>query len=163
MSAEVHSFITRKNIGAAKGLLQFLVPRAQCFCFYDHAKSCVWSSDGADDYEVNDFVADLGDDTMSGTDLESKMLRRTLPSGRTLLVLPVSGANNESIGILVTVFSKNAGKSSWFNPSVLQTTLLPAVEVIGETFRLNQDLQLAEEQARTSDKELELVYQVEGR
>jgi diguanylate cyclase (GGDEF)-like protein len=161
MSAEVHSFITRKNIGAAKGLLQFLVPRAQCFCFYDHAKSCVWSSDGADDYEVNDFVADLGDDTMSGTDLESKMLRRTLPSGRTLLVLPVSGANDESIGILVTVFSKNAGKSSWFNPSVLQTTLLPAVEVIGETFRLNQDLQLAEEQARTSDKELELVYQVD--
>jgi diguanylate cyclase (GGDEF)-like protein len=161
MSAEVHSFITRKNIGAAKGLLQSLVPRAQCFCFYDHAKSCVWSSDGADDYEINNFVADLGDDTMSGTDLESKMLRRTLPSGRTLLVLPVSGANDESIGILVTVFSKNAGKSSWFNPSVLQTTLLPAVEVIGETFRLNQDLQLAEEQARTSDKELELVYQVD--
>jgi diguanylate cyclase (GGDEF)-like protein len=56
---------------------------------------------------------------------------------------------------------KSTGKSSWFNPSVLQTTLLPAVEVIGETFRLNQDLQLAEEQARTSDKELELVYQVD--
>ena len=161
MSAEVHSFITRKNIGAAKGLLQSLVPRAQCFCFYDRDRGCIWSSDGADDYEINNFVADMGDDTMSGTDPESKMLRRTLTSGRTLLVLPVSGENDKNLGILVTVFSKNAGKSSWFNPGALQNILLPAVQVIGETFRLNQDLQLAEEQARISDKELELVYQVD--
>ena len=161
MDAEVHNFITRKNIGAAKGLLQSLVPRAQCFCFYDRAKTCVWSSDGADDNEINNFVADLHDDVIAGTDPKSTMLRRTLTSGRTLLVLPVAGANDESLGILVTVFSKNAGKSSSFNPSLLQSILLPAVQVIGETFRLNQDLQLAEERARTFDKELALIYQVD--
>ena len=52
MSADLHDFVTRKNIGAAKGLLQSLVPRAQCFCFYDLTRACVWSSDGADDYET---------------------------------------------------------------------------------------------------------------
>ncbi len=161
MVAEVHNFITRKNIGAAKGLLQSLVPRAQCFCFYDLAKSCIWSSDGADDYEIDNFVADLPDDIIQGTDPESSMLRRTLTSGRTLLVLPVFGGNDESLGILVTVFSKNAGKSSRFNPSLLQNSLLPAVQVIGETLRLNQELQIVEQQARISDKELELVYQVD--
>lgn len=161
MVAEVHNFITRKNIGAAKGLLQSLVPRAQCFCFYDLAKSCVWSSDGADDYEIDNFVADLPDDIIQGTDAESSMLRRTLTSGRTLLVLPVSGGNDESLGILVTVFSRNAGKSSWFNPSLLQNILLPAVRVIGETLRLNQELQIAEQQGTISDKELALVYQVD--
>ena len=161
MAAEVHDFITRKNIGAAKGLLQSLVPRAQCFCFYDRDKSCVWSSDGADDYEINNFVAELPDDIIAGTDPESTMLRRTLPSGRTLLVLPVFGGNDESLGILVTVFSRNAGKSSSFNPGILQSILQPAVQVIGESFRLNQDLQFAEQQARDFDKELALVYQVD--
>jgi len=161
MVAEVHNFITRKNIGAAKGLLQSLVPRAQCFCFYDLAKSCIWSSDGADDYEIDNFVADLPDDIIQGTDPETSMLRRTLTSGRTLLGLPVFGGNDESLGILVTVFSKNAGKSSWFNPSLLQNILLPAVQVIGETLRLNQDLQIAEQQAKISDKELALVYEVD--
>ena len=161
MSADVHSFITRKNIGATKGLLQSLVPRAQSFCFYDLAKSCVWSSDGADDNEIDDYVANLGDDTMSGTDPKSKMLRRTLTSGRTLLVLPVSGGSDESLGILISVFSKNAGKSSSFNPNALQNILLPAVRVIGETFRLHQDLRRAEQNAIMSGKELELIYQVD--
>ena len=40
MPADVHNLITRKNIGAAKNLLQSLVPRAQCFCFYDLNRSC---------------------------------------------------------------------------------------------------------------------------
>ena len=161
MAAEAHDCITRKNIGAANGLLQSLVPRAQCFCFYDLAKTCVWSSDGTDDYEINNCVADLPDGVIAGTQSESTMLRRTLASGRTLLVLPVFGGKDESVGILVTVFSKNAGKSSSFNPDVLQNLLRPAVQVIGESFRLNQDLQLAEERVSTYDKELALVYQVD--
>ncbi len=59
VSADVHSLKTRHKIGKAKGLLQSLVPRAQCFCFYDTARACIWSSDGADDYETDDFVAEL--------------------------------------------------------------------------------------------------------
>ena len=49
MSAELHNLQTRKNIGKAKGLLHSLAPRAQCFCFYDAGRQCIWSSDGADD------------------------------------------------------------------------------------------------------------------
>ena len=161
MAAEVHDFVTRKNIGAAKNLLQSLVPRAHCFRFYDRDKTCVWSSDGADDYEINNYVADLPDFIIADTEPESTMLRRTLTSGRTLLVLPVLGGKDESLGILITVFSKNAGKSSSFNPDVLQSILQPVVRVIGESFRLNQDLQLAEQQASNFDKELALIYEVD--
>jgi hypothetical protein len=143
MTADLHDLITRKNIGAAKGLLQSLVPRAQCFCFYNLARQCIWSSDGVDDFEIDNYVADLPSDIVAGRDPESNVLRRTLSSGRTLLSLPVYGENNDGLGLLVAVFSKNAGKSSWFNPSLLQNILLPAIEVIGENLRLNNDLSLA--------------------
>jgi len=68
MPADIHNLVTRKNIGSAKSLLQSLVPRAQCFCFYDLNKSCVWSSDGAEDYEIDNFIADLPRDILSGSD-----------------------------------------------------------------------------------------------
>lgn len=161
MVADVHTLVTRKNIGTAKGLLQSLVPRAQCFCFYDVARTCVWNSDGAEDYEINNYVADLPDEIVAGTDPQSTMLRRTLPSGRTLLVLPVFGGRDESLGVLVTAFSKNEGKSSSFDPGALQARLLPAVQIFGETFRLNQQLQSTEEQAGAYDKELAFVYQID--
>ena len=111
MSADVHNLMTRKNIGAAKGLLQSLVPRAQCFCFYDLARLCVWSSDGADDHEIDNFIADLPDEIMRGEDEESIGLKRTLKSGRTLLLLPVSDGDGNGQGMLISVFSRNAGRS----------------------------------------------------
>ena len=161
MIAEIDDFLTHKNISTVKGLLQSLVPRAQFFCFYDLERNCVWSSSRTDDFEINNFVADLSDGILKGTDSQSTMLRRTLPSGRTLLVLPVFGGLDESLGILVTVFSRNAGMSSSFDPGMLQNKMLPAVQVIGETFRLQQELRLVEEQAATFDKELAFVYQVD--
>ncbi len=161
MAAEVHNLITRKNIGSAKGLLQSLVPRAQCFCFYDIGRSCVWSSDGADDYEIDNFVADLPGSIIAGQDPDSSHMRRTLTSGRTMLVLPVYAAKNEGLGLLITVFSKNAGKSSWFNPSLLQKILVPAVQVIGDTLRLNLERDLADERAVAAEKELQLIYQID--
>lgn len=161
MSADVHNLITRKNIGSAKGLLQTLVPRAQCFCFYDLDKSCVWSSDGADDYEIDNFIAEIPKDILTGVDAESDHLRRTLTSGRTLLLLPVYAGDDEGLGVLVSVFSKNAGKSSWFNPSLLTNILKPAVQIIGETLRLNNELSLADSRAEDAEKELKLVYQVD--
>ena len=161
MAAEVHNLITRKNIGSAKGLLQSLVPRAQCFCFYDLGRSCVWSSDGADDYEIDNFVADLPDSIVAGQDPDSSHMRRTLTSGRTMLVLPVYGAKKEGLGLLITVFSKNAGKSSWFNPSLLQKLLVPAVQVIGDTLRLNLERDLADERAVAAENELQLIYQID--
>ena len=161
MAANVHNLTTRKNIGSAKGLLQSLVPRAQCFCFYDLNRTCVWSSDGVDDYEIDNFISELPDDIMTGTGTESGHLRRTLTSGRTLLLLNVHAGDNTGLGVLVSVFSKNAGKSSWFNPSLLTNILQPAVQVIGETLRLHGELAIAGERAAEAEKELKLVYQVD--
>jgi len=161
MSAELHDFITRKNIGAAKGLLQSLVPRAQGFCFYDLNRQCIWSSDGSDDYEVDNYVADLPDDIVAGAVPDSDLLRRTLASGRTMLSLPVYGDKKDGLGLLVAIFSKNAGKSSWFNPSMLQSILLPAVGVIGENLRLHNSLSVAQDHAEMSEHELKLVYEVD--
>ena len=161
MVAEVHKLTSRKDIGAAKGLLQSLVPRAQCFCLYGLDRNCDWSSDGVEDYEVDSFVADLPDEFINGKSKDSDFLRRTLTSGRTVLALPVYAGGNEGLGVLVSVFSKNAGKSSWFNPSLLKNVLKPAVDLIGESMRLNRELQARDEQSERIEKELQLIYTVD--
>ena len=159
MSADLHNLQTRKNIGKAKGLLHSLVPRAQCFCFYNADRQCVWSSDGADDYEIDNFVTDLPEEIVTGS--ESDTIRRTLTSGRTLLVLPVQDDSGFKLGLLVAVFSRNAGKSSSFNPKMLVNILRPAVDLIGESLLLGQKLQDAEEHNEDVGKELTLVYEVD--
>ena len=161
MSADVHSLKTRKNISKAKSLLHSLVPRAQCFCFYGSDRACVWSSDGADDYEIDDFIADLPDDIFEACEKDAQYVRRTLKSGRALLVLPVTGDESQDIGLLVVVFSRNAGKSSWFNPSMLYSVLAPAVDVIGEALHLNHQVEQNKEIAAAIEKELKLVYEVD--
>lgn len=161
MAAKLHDLVTRKNVAAAKGLLQTLVPRAQCFCFYDPNRECIWSSDGADDYEVDIFVTDLPTDIVDGSALDSNYLRRTMKSGRTLLLLPVNGENQQLLGLLVVVFSKNAGKSSWFNPSLLQKILQPAIEIISENLRLHRHVLQARVASEEFERELELVYKVD--
>jgi diguanylate cyclase (GGDEF)-like protein len=161
VSADIHRLNTRSNIGKAAELLQSLVPRAQCFCFYGLDRSCIWSSDGADDYEVNEFIAELHADVLLGDQTESNFVRRTLQSGRTLLVLPVLVDDADVLGFLVVVFSRNAGKSSWFNPSLLSDILAPAVAVVAEGLSIDHELQEALEQARDVEKELKLVYEVD--
>ena len=162
MTADVHNIVTRKNIGSARDLLHSLVPRAQCFCFYGINRDCVWSSDGVDDYEIDNYIADLPDDVVTGILPDSNLLRRTLSSGRTLLVLPVYGDDTDNgLGLLVTVFSKNAGKASSFNPSVLKSILLPAVNVIGESMRISHQLDAIVARAETAEKELELLYKID--
>jgi len=161
LSAELHNLQTRKNIGKARNLLHSLVPRAQCFCFYNVQRDCVWSSEGADDYEIDNFVADLPNEIIAGLDADSEVIRRTLNSGRTLLVLPVHGDESVQVGILISVFSRNAGKSSSFNPSLLASILLPAVEMIGEGLFLEKRVEQAESRNRDIEKELTLVYEVD--
>ena len=157
MSADIHTLTTIRNFCKAGDLLQSLVPRAQSFCFYGRDRSCIWSSNGADDYEVNDFVADL----LIGDHPESEYLRRTLKSGRTLLVLPVSLDDGEALGFLVVVFSRNAGKSSSFDPGLLSDILSPAVAVIAETLWIDHRLQETIAHGKDIEKELKLVYQVD--
>ena len=161
VSADVHSLATIKNIGKSKDLLQSLVPRAQSFSFYDTGRNCVWSSDGADDFEINDFVAELPSDILSGEAPEAEFVRRTLQSGRTLLVLPVRSEDGDSLGFLIVVFSRNAGKSSWFNPTLLNNILAPAVAVIGEGLYVNGELQEALAHKNEIETELKLVYEVD--
>ena len=161
MSADVHSLTTIKNIGKSKDLLHSLVPRAQCFCFYDMARTCAWSSDGADDYEINDFVAELPAGILFGENPEATYIRRTLQSGRTLLVLPVHNDAGEDLGLLVVVFSRNAGKSSWFNPSLLYNILAPAVILVGEGLHVAHVLEETIARANEIETELKLVYEVD--
>jgi len=161
LSAELHNLQTRKNIGKAKGLLHSLVPRAQCFCFYGSDRQCVWSSDGADDYEVDNFVVDLPEELIDGSVADAEAIRRTLKSGRTLLVLPVNDDAEHRLGLLVAVFSRNAGKSSSFNPKMLVNILRPAVDLIAESLILGQNLQTAAMQSELIEKELTLVYEVD--
>jgi len=161
VSAEVLKLDTRRNVGAAKGLLHALVPRAQCFCFYDTDRACVWSSDGAEDYEIDGLVADLPEEVVRCQDPEAACLKRTLTSGRTLLVLPVYGDEETGLGLLIAVFSKNAGKSSWFNPSLLHNILSPAVRIIGESLALGGQLARSVKRCNTVEEELRLVYSVD--
>jgi len=161
LSADLHSLQTRKNIGKAKGLLHSLAPRAQCFCFYDVAGYCVWSSDGADDYEIDNFVASLPEELVSGAEVAADPIRRTLPSGRTVLVMPVMEDGGGRMGLLTAVFSRNAGKSSTFNPTVLANILRPAIEVIAESLVVCRQLRDSEQRVDLIDKELTLVYEVD--
>ena len=161
MTAEVHSLKTRRKFGKAKRLLHSLVPRAQSFCYYGPDRTCSWSSDGADDYEIDEFVANLPSDIFSECDPDAQYVRRTLKTGRTLLVVPVSSETEDNRGLLVVVFSRNAGKSSWFNPSMLYGVLAPAVDVIGEALQLNHELDRSSRDSQAIEKELRLVYEVD--
>ena len=161
MSAELHNLQTRKNIGKAKGLLHSLVPRAQCFCFYDVDRQCVWSSDGADDYEIDNFIADLPDEMIVGPDSGTDGIKRTLTSGRTLLTLPVNAEHGSRLGLLVVVFSRNAGKSSSFNPTMITNILAPALELIGEGLIVSQQLHDDAQRIEDIENELTLVYEID--
>jgi diguanylate cyclase (GGDEF)-like protein len=76
-------------------------------------------------------------------------------------VLPVYGKDDDGLGLLIAVFSKNAGKSSWFNPSLLKKILLPAVEVIGENLRLHNEMARLQAKSESGEDELRLVYKVD--
>ena len=161
MSANVHALVTERNISKAGGLLHSLVPRAQVFCYYDRKKECVWNSDGAEDYEIDNFVADLPDEVLEKLVDDNDSLRRTLASGRTVLALPVPNENGRSSGLLVALFSKNDGKSSSFNPSLVKSILEPAIEMIAESLRVSKEMRALERNAEEAKKELNFIYEVD--
>jgi diguanylate cyclase (GGDEF)-like protein len=161
LTAELHNLQLRKKIGKAKSLLHSLVPRAQCFCFYDTSRECVWSSDGADDGEVDDFVTGLDDQVIETLAAPADCIHRTLKSGRTVLALPVNDDDQRRLGILVGIFSRNAGKESSFNPVALATILRPALEVIGESLIVGRQLADARRRHGELERELSLVYEVD--
>ena len=161
MAAELHSLALKKKIGKADGLLHSLVPRAKCFCFYGPEKNCVWSSDGAEDGEIDNFVTDLPDQRMAGRGESEGLIRRTLSSGRTIIAFPVFADRGSWLGILIVLFSKNAGKSASLNPSGLKSILQPAIEMIGERLVVDARLQQAEHRKAEIERELDLLYKVD--
>ena len=58
------------------------------------------------------------------------------------------------------MYSRNAGKSSTYNPSMLASILAPAVDVIGESLTVNRQLQDATKAQQEIEQELSLVYEV---
>ena len=161
MSADVHVLATERNIGKAGGLLHSLVPRAQVFSLYGHERECIWNSDGAEDYEIDNFVNELPREVLNDLDSESKSLRRTLPSGRTALALAVPDEKHHRAGLLVALFSKNEGKSASFNPSLIKNILEPAIEMIAESLRMDHELRDLERNNDVIEKELEFLYEVD--
>jgi hypothetical protein len=146
VQANAHALVTERNVSKAGGLLHSLVPRAQLFCYYNSKHDCIWNSDGAEDYEIDNFVAELPREVVDRLVGNDESLRRTLSSGRTVLALPVLDESEKAAGLLVAMFSKNDGKSSSFNPSLIKKIL----EI--------RDLESSVEEI---EKELEFVYAVD--
>ena len=161
MPAKILSNTAGKNVSKAAGLLHSLVPRAESFCFYNLERQCVWTSADADDFEVDNVVGELPRQLIAGLNDDDEPLKRTLASARTILALPVIDEAREVIGILVSLFSKNAGKSASFNPGMLKNILEPAVELIGENLRVLHELVQSNGQMQEVERELELVYEVD--
>lgn len=161
MPVELNLETTRKNVSKAAGLLQSLVPRAQSFSYYDLELQCVWSSEDAADFEVDSFMSELTNEVVAELRDDDEAFRRTLPSARTVLLLPVFAKGREIVGVLVSLFSKNAGQSASFNPAVLKNILEPAVELIGQSLQVNKELAESNGRIQEVEKELQIVYEVD--
>ncbi len=161
MAAEIHRLKTEKQFSKASALLHSLAPRAQGFSFYNRDRECAWTSDGGEDYEIDAFVLELPAEVVDQLAADRDSLKRTLKSGRTVLALPVYSDAAVCIGLLVALFSRNAGKSSSFNPSLLKGILEPAIDVIGESLRIGGEKQATERRAAEVAKELQFIYDVD--
>ncbi len=161
VSADVHALISEKNISKVGRLLHSLVPRAQQFCFYNRRKECVWTSDGGEDFEIDNLVAELPREVLDKIARDDDSLRRTLSSGRTVLALPVRDDHDRVVGLLIALFSKNDGKSSSFNPHLLKTILDPALDLIAESLRVGKEMKESSRRAAETRRELDVVYEVD--
>ena len=163
MTATSHREITATRFGKAGALLQSLVPRAQAFSFYDQSRECVWSSAGSDDFEVDTFVSEISNSDLAVLAETRDVLRRTLTSGRTVLLLPVYTDAFDYVGVLVALFTRNAGKSASFDPNILKGILEPALDVIGESLHVGAEKLALERRAADVQGELAVVYEVDER
>lgn len=161
MTDDLHTGVTREEFSNIGEVLQLLVPSAQGFCYYDVNRTCLWSSAGAVDFEIDNYVSELPASAIAAGESDLGILRRTLASGRTVLVLTVPGETRTTLGLFVTVFSKNAGKSSAFDPEALKTRLLSIIQLIGANQQLSKNVNVAQARAEESEQELKLVYQVD--
>ena len=161
MAARAQTLTSEHNTGKAAALLHTLVPKAEVFALYDLARNCIWSTSGSADPEIDSFVAELIDETISNLARSDQALRRSLQSGRTLLALPVFGDDREMLAILVCLFSSANGRSEHFDPRLLKTILEPAAKLIGENVRVNHQLAETRYYRDEIERELALVYEID--
>jgi len=152
----------RPAANLVRDLLHTLVPRAQGFCFYDAARRCVWTSDDVEDAEVDQFMAELPDAWLQGKKTDP-WLRRTLATGRVVFVLPIGTMQEEARAVLVSVFSRNAGTSSAFDPATLYTLLSPVVALLDTKLASDRRVAAMRSQFERLQDELQLVYEVDER
>ena len=161
MAAEAHTLKSEQKTGKAAALLHILAPKAEIFSLYDLARSCIWSTSGETDREIDSFVTELDDDTISNLAKSDQALRRPMQSGRTLLALPVFGNDKEILAILVCTFSQAAAREESFDPRLLKVILEPATKLIGENVRVNHELTEACSYSNEIERELMLVYEID--
>lgn len=156
MSGNVLNLANEQALETLSGLLVSLVPKTSLFLVYGSAATRIWSSESCDEDEVDTFAAEFVE-----CGKKPAYERRTLSSGRTALAVAIKARNGHPLGALVAVFSKNTGKSSWFDPERLTEDLLPSVGVVGELIRLVERVTVAESALSGVEDELKLVYQLE--
>ncbi|MDJ0748859.1 MAG: EAL domain-containing protein [Woeseiaceae bacterium] len=161
MATDSNSPLTTQRIGKAGALFHSLVPRAECFFYYGSDRVCAWSSDDGEDFEVDAFVAKQPIEIIDSLSEGDGMLKRTLASGRTVLVFPVRAEPGHCVGALIALFSRNAGKSSSFNPGMIKSILEPALAFVGDSLRVGDELAAAFGRVDDIEKELRLVYEVD--
>ena len=156
MPGNVHNINNEPTLDAIGGLLTSLVPRASLFLVYDAEQRLLWSSDRSDDDEVDALVVDFAS---QGDGPASE--RRTLGSGRTALAVAAIARNGERLGTLVALFSRNAGKSSWFDAKSIARMLAPAAHTVAELLRLERRAGAMQSSRAGIQEELKLVYLVD--
>ncbi|HLU07067.1 MAG TPA: GGDEF domain-containing protein, partial [Woeseiaceae bacterium] len=162
MTANLQNVLsTGTGFAAAGSLMHALVPQAEYLCFYDARRTCLWSSTGSDDLEVDGDVAALPPQVFREARSSGDLLRRTLPSGRRAALLFLQGKERQARGALVLVFGASAGDAPPLLPDQLENVLLPAAQILGEGLRLERKVREEHGRLREAEQELKLVYQVD--
>src|SRR5690606_3939211 len=139
MTANLQNVLsTGTGFAAAGGLMHTLVPQAEQFCFYNTRRTCLWSSTGSDDLEIDSEMAALPPDIFRAPRSSRDLLRRSLPSGRTAVLLFLQGQEKQTQekqtqgkqgrGALVVVFGRSSGETPTLIPDQLETILFPAAQ-----------------------------------
>jgi diguanylate cyclase (GGDEF)-like protein len=164
MTADLENALsTGTHFAVVGGVLHSLLPEARYFCFYDATPACLWSSTGSDDLEVDSEIAGLPREAFAARQAGQSLLQRTLPSGRTAVLLFVQGERKRHGGLLVIVFAASIGDLPCLGRGPLEKALLPAAQILGAGLRLEQKLRNERGRASEAEQELKLVYQVDAK
>ena len=135
MVAEVHKLVTTEGYWRCERACSSRSCRGRnASVFTVSIKSCDWSSDGVEDYEIDSVRRGVARKILvAGTESEDSEISASHIDVGTYMssYLPVFAGGRRKSWTRHTPFPssrKNAGKSSWFNPSLLKNILEPAVE-----------------------------------